>query len=153
VLLDDFGFDAAIDYKQGNLLADIAKSCPDGVDVFFDNVGGAILDAGLMYLALHGRIVICGAIATYNDETPAAGPKQYLRLLTRRARMEGFLFFDYMSRAAEGISAISAWLRAGRLSDRVDVVDGFENAPTALQRLFTGENHGKQLVKIAEPTT
>jgi NADPH-dependent curcumin reductase CurA len=150
--LRELGFDAAIDYKSDNLITALRTSCPNGIDVFFDNVGGPILDAALAFLAMRGRVVICGAISTYNDQSQAPGPKNYMNLLTRRGRMEGFLVLDYVHRAAEAVSAISGWLREGKLKDRVDVVEGFENAPAALGRLFTGENLGKQLVKIAEPS-
>jgi len=149
-LTQELGFDAAIDYKRENLITALRTHCPNGIDVYFDNVGGTILDCALVFLALHGRVVICGAISTYNDETQAAGPKNYLRLLTRRGRMEGFLVLDYYHRAAEAIVALAGWLREGKLKDRVDIVEGFDNAPAALARLFTGENRGKQLVKIAE---
>jgi NADPH-dependent curcumin reductase CurA len=96
--------------------------------------------------------VICGAISGYNDESLPPGPKNYIRLLVQRGRMEGFNFLDYVHRTAEAITVLSGWLREGRLKDRVDIVEGFENAPAALNRLFTGENQGKQLVKIAEPS-
>jgi NADPH-dependent curcumin reductase CurA len=125
-LVDECGFDAAIDYKSENILTRLRKTCPDGVDLFFDNVGGDALDAALLSLALHGRIVLCGAISTYNHEGAAPGPRNYLRLLTRLVR----------------------WHGEGRLKQRVDVVSGFENAPAALARLFSGENQGKQLVRI-----
>jgi len=147
-LKEQLGFDGVIDYKNENIFTSLRVQCPNGIDVFFDNVGGAVLDAALVHLALRGRIVICGAISTYNDETPAAGPKGYLRLLLKRGRMEGFLLFDFIQRADEGIRAISGWLREGKFKDRVDVVEGFENAPAALNRLFTGGNQGKQVVKI-----
>jgi NADPH-dependent curcumin reductase len=148
----ELGFDAAIDYKRDNIITALRGACPSGIDVYFDNVGGSILDAALAFLAMHGRVVICGAISTYNDQSQAPGPKNYMNLLTRRGRMEGFLVLDYAQRAAEAVSTISGWLREGRFKDRVDVVEGFENAPAALGRLFTGENLGKQLVKIADPS-
>ena len=150
-LTHELGFDAAIDYKSDNLITALRTHCPNGVDVFFDNVGGVILDTALIFLALRGRVVVCGAISTYNDEAQAPGPKNYVRLLIRRGRMEGFLVLDYYHRAGEAIAALSGWLREGKLKDRLDVVEGFENAPAALGRLFTGENRGKQLVKIANP--
>jgi hypothetical protein len=149
-LTQELGFDAAIDYKSENLITALRTHCPKGIDVYFDNVGGSILDCALMFLALRGRVVICGAIATYNDEAPLPGPKNYVRLLTRRGRMEGFLVLDYYPRAAEATSALAGWLGAGKLKDRVDVIEGFERAPAALVRLFSGENRGKQLVKIAD---
>jgi Putative NADP-dependent oxidoreductases len=151
-LIQELGFDGAIDYKRENLISALRTQCPNGIDVYFDNVGGAILDAALVFLALRGRVVICGAISTYNDETPTPGPKNYIRLLIRRGRMEGFLVLDFAHRADEAITALSGWLREGKLKDRIDVVEGFENAPAAFNRLFTGENQGKQLVKIAEPS-
>lgn len=148
-LTDELGFDGAIDYKRDNLITALRTHCPKGIDVFFDNVGGIILDTALIFLALRGRVVICGSISTYNDEAQAPGPKNYVRLLLQRGRMEGFLVLDYFHRAAEAVTALSGWLREGKLKDRLDVIEGFENAPAALGRLFTGENRGKQLVKIA----
>jgi NADPH-dependent curcumin reductase CurA len=147
-LVRELGFDVAIDYKNDNVLTALRDGCPAGIDVYYDNVGGPTLDAALALLALRGRVVICGAISTYNDASPGPGPKNYLNLLVRRGRMEGFLVIDYLHRAAEAMNALSGWLREGKLKDRVDVVEGFENAPAALARLFKGENIGKQLVKI-----
>ena len=149
-LVDEYGFDAAIDYKQEDVRARLKELCPKGVDVFFDNVGGDILDAALARLAMRGRVVLCGAIARYNDAVQAPGPKNYLNLIVQRGRMEGFVVLDYMPRAAEAVGALSGWLKEGRLKDRVDVQQGLENAPAALARLFKGENRGKQLVRIAE---
>ncbi len=147
-LLDEFGFDAAIDYKHENLVTRLRQDCPNGVDVFFDNVGGDALDAALLALARHGRVVICGAISTYTQSGPVTGPRNYLRLLTQRGRMEGFLTSDFLPRAPEAIARLAEWWREGKLRQRVDVVEGFENAPAALARLFTGDNQGKQLVRI-----
>lgn len=147
-LTGELGFDAAVDYKNDNLITAVRAACPRGIDVYFDNVGGAILDVALAFLAMHGRVVICGAISTYNDDSAAPGPRNYMNLLARRGRMEGFLVLDYVHRAKQATDALSAWLRAGKLKDRVDIVEGFENAPAALARLFSGGNVGKQLVKI-----
>ncbi len=149
-LTSELGFNAAIDYKRENPITALRTHCSKGIDVYFDNVGGTMLDCALMFLALHGRVVICGAISTYNDETPLPGPKNYTRLLTRRGRMEGFLVLDYYARAAEAMAELAGWLREGKLKDRVDVALGFDSAPAALARLFSGQNRGKQLVKIAE---
>jgi hypothetical protein len=149
-LVEEYGFDAAIDYKSEQVGKRLKELCPKGVDVFFDNVGGEILDAALARLARRGRVVLCGAIARYNDTSQAPGPKNYLNLLVQRGRMEGFIVLDYMPRAAEAVAALSGWLKEGRLKDRVDVENGLENAPLALGRLFKGENRGKQLVRIAE---
>ena len=147
-LTEELGIDAAIDYKSEDVSRRLRETCPDGVHVFFDNVGGAVLDAALERLAFHGRVVLCGAISRYNDVRPPPGPANYLSLLVQRGRMEGFIVLDYMPRAGEAVAALSGWLRDGKLKDRVDVVDGLENAPAALGRLFKGENAGKQLVRI-----
>ena len=149
-LTAELGFDAAIDYKSENVGERLKELCPKGINVFFDNVGGDILDAALSRLALRGRVVLCGAISRYNDSTLSPGPKNYVNLVTRRGRMEGFIVLDYMARAGEAVTALSQWLNEGKLKDRVDVQHGLENAPAALARLFKGENDGKQLVKIAE---
>jgi NADPH-dependent curcumin reductase CurA len=151
LLTEELGFDAAIDYRSEDVADRLKALCPKGIDVFFDNVGGEILDAALARLAMNGRVVLCGAISRYGDDQPAPGPRNYLNLLMRRGRMEGFIVLDYMKRAAEAVGALAGWLREGRLKDRIDVVEGFEQAPAALARLFTGENRGKQLVRIADP--
>lgn len=150
-LVEDLGLDGAVDYKTENLAGRLRELCPSGIDVFFDNVGGPALDVVLLLLALRGRIVICGGISHYNDARPTAGPANYLALISKRGRMEGFLVLDYLSRSGEAVSALSGWIRDGRLKDRVDVLDGLENAPAALLRVFEGKNRGKQLVKLASP--
>jgi NADPH-dependent curcumin reductase CurA len=149
-LTEELGFDAAIDYKSENVKARLKELCPKGVDIFFDNVGGPILDAALARLAMRGRVVLCGGIAAYDAAEPPPGPKNYLNLVSKRGRMEGFLVFDYMPRAAEAIGALSGWVKAGELKYRVDVQHGLENAPAALRRLFEGKNEGKQLLRVAE---
>jgi len=143
-------FDAAIDYKFENVAARLRELCPKGIDVYFDNVGGDLLDTALAQLAMRGRIVICGAIATYNDSELRPGPKNYMNLLVKRGRMEGFLVLDYMKRAPEAVMPLFSWVQRGELVDRVDVKEGLENAPATLRRLFAGENQGKQLLKIAD---
>ena len=149
-ITSELGFDAAIDYKSENVMSRLRATCPAGIDIYFDNVGGRILEAALMNLAFHGRIVLCGAMSAYNDIAGAPGVKNYLKLLIQRGRMEGFVVMDYVARAFEAVDALAAWHREGRLKDRVDVEMGLENAPAALGRLFEGKNSGKQLVKIAE---
>src|SRR5271165_6280659 len=149
-LTAEAGFDAAIDYKAEDVQARLNELCPKGVDVFFDNVGGDILDAALAGLAMRGRVVLCGAIAIYNATEQPPGPKNYLNLLLKRGRMEGFIVFDYMPRAAEAIGALAGWVQAGRIKYRVDVQHGLENAPATLRRLFDGRNEGKQLLRVAE---
>jgi NADPH-dependent curcumin reductase len=149
-LVDDLGFDAAIDYRAEDVRAGLRQHCPNGVNVYFDNVGGDILDAALTRLARHARIVICGAISQYNNTTPVKGPSNYLSLLVNRARMEGMVVFDYASRYPEAIGNIAAWIAAGKLKSREDVVDGLDKFPETLLKLFNGENFGKLALKVAE---
>ncbi len=147
-LTDELGFDAAINYKTDNVLQAIGAACPGGVDVFYDNVGGDILEAAIFNLALRGRIVLCGAISQYNDEVPRPGPRNLGMLISKRGRMEGFIILDYLPRAAEAIMALAAWVGEGKLKYRTDVVDGLDNAPAAFHRLFTGANTGKVMVRL-----
>ena len=147
-LTDELGFDAAINYRTDDVRSAIRTACPNGVDVFFDNVGGDILEAALGNLALRGRVVLCGAIATYNDTAPRPGPNNLSLLISQRGRMEGFIILDYMSRANEAIGELAGWVMGGDVKFAVDVVDGLENAPSALDRLFTGANQGKVMVRL-----
>ncbi len=148
-LREDLGVDAAIDYKAENPFEAVAAACPDGVHVFFDNVGGPILDAALSQLALFGRVVLCGAISQYNATEPK-GPPGYLNLIAKRGRMEGFIVLDYLKRATEAIGPLATWVQERKLRYRVDIVDGLERAPEALNRLFDGKHDGKLLVRIAD---
>jgi hypothetical protein len=150
-LVKTAGFDAAIDYKSEDLGARLSALCPNGIDVFFDNVGGAVLNEVLARINLKARIVLCGSISRYNDETPAPGPSNYFNLTAKRARMEGFIILDYGPRFPEAIEALGRWQREGKLVQKEDVAVGLENAPRTLMRLFTGDNFGKQLLKIADP--
>jgi NADPH-dependent curcumin reductase CurA len=145
---DELGFDAAIDYKSGDVAARLAQEAPDGIDLYFDNVGGEILEAALAQLALRGRIVLCGAIAGYNDRKGARGPANYTMLIIRRARMEGFLILDYAGRFPEAQQEMASWLAEGRIVSSEHVVEGLEHAPEALNLLFTGGNIGKVVVKL-----
>jgi NADPH-dependent curcumin reductase CurA len=149
-VVNTLGFDACIDYKAGNVKAALKEHCPKGVDVYFDNVGGEILDDVLTKLARGARIVICGAISQYNNTTPVQGPKNYLSLLVFRARMEGMVVFDYTERFPQAIAELSGYLRDGRMQSREDVVHGIENFPDALLKLFSGENFGKLVLQVAE---
>lgn len=149
-LTKEAGFDAAIDYKSEKLERRLLELCPNGIDVFFDNVGGLILDAALANLAMHGRVVICGAISMYNEKAPPPGPRNYLSLLVKRGRMEGFIVLDYRERAGEAVAALSQWVREGRIKHEEDIQVGLENAPDTLLRLFDGRNRGKQLLKVAD---
>ncbi len=142
--------DAAIDYKAEDVAAALKAHCPKGIDVYFDNVGGDILDAALARLALHARIVICGAISQYNNREAVRGPANYLSLLVNRASMTGMVVFDYAARYGEAARAIAGWMAEGKLVAKEDVVEGGVAAfPAVLRRLFTGENFGKLVLKIA----
>ena len=145
---DTLGADAAIDYKNEKVSDALKAACPDGVDVYFDNVGGEILDAVLKRLKRHARIVLCGGISQYNAGGEARGPSNYLSLISARAKMEGFVIIDYLDRAGEAIAEMGPWVLAGKLKGKVDVVEGLENFGAALRRVYTGANFGKQLVRI-----
>ena len=148
-LVDELGFDAAIDYKTENVAEALKTHCPDGVNVYFDNVGGDILDAVLTRLARGARIVICGAISQYNNTTPVKGPANYLALLVQRATMTGMVVSDYYDRAGEAAMVMAGWIASGKLKTREDIVDGLDAFPKAFDMLFSGANHGKLVLKVA----
>jgi NADPH-dependent curcumin reductase len=150
MLLEEFGYDAAIDYKSEDLVPALREKCPDRVNVYFDNVGGEVLDAVLARLARGARIVICGAVSQYNEST-MRGPSNYMALLVRRARMEGFVVFDFASRYADAAREMAGWMSEGKLVGREDVVPGIETFPETLNKLFRGENTGKLVLQVAEP--
>jgi NADPH-dependent curcumin reductase CurA len=148
-LVDDLGFDAAIDYKAGDVRSQLCEHAPDRVDVFFDNVGGEILDAVLLRMARGGRVVISGAISQYNATEPPPGPANYMQLLVMRASMTGFVIFDYANRFREGAAELGAWLQAGELRSREHVVQGdIQQFPEVLLSLFRGENTGKLVLAL-----
>jgi NADPH-dependent curcumin reductase CurA len=147
--LRSIGFDAAIDYKHEDVKVELKRHCPKGVDVYFDNVGGEILDAVLTQLAMHARIVVCGAISQYN-EAKIQGPSNYLSLLVNRASMTGMVVFDYASRYGDAAREMAGWLASGQLKTREDVVEGLETFPDTLLKLFKGENTGKLVLKVAD---
>ena len=149
-LVDELGFDAAIDYKAGDVREGLRAHCPKGVNVYFDNVGGDILDIVLTRLTLHACVVICGAISQYNNTTPVKAPSNYLSLLVNRARMEGMVVFDYADRFPQARRDIAAWIAAGKLKSREDVVEGLQTFPETLLKLFNGENFGKLVLKVAD---
>lgn len=149
-LLDELGFDAAIDYKAGELSKRLREACPDRINVYFDNVGGEILDTCLMGLALNARVVICGAISQYNNTSKMSGPSNYMSLLVNRARMEGFVVFDYAARYAEAVMQMAKWIGEGKLKTREEIVEGIDTFPDALLKLFRGENTGKLVLKVAD---
>jgi NADPH-dependent curcumin reductase CurA len=150
-VVEALGASAAIDYKDEDVSRRLAELCPGGVDVYFDNVGGSILEAAIGRMNLHGRIVLCGMISTYNDAVPAPGPSNLFELIVRRVRMEGFLLSDFASSFAEARGVLARWLEEGKLNAVVDVQEGFENIPKTFLRLFSGTNIGKQTLKIADP--
>ena len=147
-LTDELGFDVAINYRTENVARALKESCPKGIDVFFDNVGGEILESALANLALRGRVVMCGAISQYDDATPPPGPRNLSVLISQRGRMEGFIILDFLPRAGEAIAQLATWVMAGQLKYKVDVLEGLDRAPEALRKLFDGSNEGKMLVKL-----
>jgi NADPH-dependent curcumin reductase len=146
-LTDGLGFDAAIDYRNEDVGAALDRHCPGGIDIYFDNVGGDILDLCLARLATGARVVVCGGISRYNATGPLPGPKNYFNLVFRRARMDGFIVLDYAHRFDAATRQMRAWIEAGRLTQRVTVIDGFDALPRALIQLFEGFNTGKLMVK------
>ncbi len=151
VVVEQFGFDACIDYKEGNLAAALKQHCPGGVDVYFDNVGGPILDAVLGRLAPKARVVLCGVISSYlTGEHP--GPANYVNLLAKTALMQGFNALEMWDRFDEAFADLRRWEQEGKLVHRETVFDGIESCVDALNGLFTGANIGKMLVKVGEPT-
>ncbi len=149
-LVEELGFDGAIDYKTENVMEALKAQCPNGVDVYFDNVGGDILDAVLTRLARGARIVICGAISQYNNTAPVKGPANYLALLVNRASMTGIMVADYYPRAMEAMIGMGGWIAEGKLKSREDIHNGLENFPEVFAKLFSGENNGKLVLKVAK---
>ena len=151
-LVHDLGFDSAFNYKTtGNYVEALKKHCPNGIDCYFDNVGGTITDAVFPVLNSKSRISICGQIAQYNATSPEPGPRNFIYLLTKQARAEGFLVYQFADRYPEGIAQMAKWIAEGKLKYREQIVEGFETAPAALIGLFHGDNTGKMLVRVAKP--
>jgi len=148
-IVHELGFDAAIDYKSEEVSPSLRKHCPEGIDVYFDNVGGAILDAALAQLRMHARVVICGAISQYNNTGPITGPSNYLSLLTNRATMKGMLVLDYADRYAQAGVEMAGWMVAGKLKSREDIVEDLATFPETLLKLFKSENTGKLMLKVS----
>lgn len=149
-LTRELGFDGAINRRTADVAAELRRLCPGGIDIYFDNVGGAILDIALGQMKLHGRIPLCGMISGYNAAEPPPGPRHFANILLRRLRVEGFIIIDYADRFMEAAAHLAQWLAAGTLRYRLDLVDGLEQAPRALNRLFTGENTGKLAIRVSE---
>jgi NADPH-dependent curcumin reductase len=148
-VVKELGFDACIDYKAGPVRDGLKQHCPNGVDIYFDNVGGEILDTVLTRINRKARIIICGAISQYNNTTPVKGPANYLSLLVNRARMEGIVVFDYADRYPLAISELAGYLKAGKMKSKEDVVAGLDTFPQTLLKLFNGENFGKLVLQVA----
>ena len=149
-VVKELGFDAAIDYKTEDVRKSLRTHCPDGINVYFDNVGGDILEAALANLARGARIVICGAISQYCSTGPMKGPSNYMSLLVNRASMTGMVVFDYADRYAVAGREMGGWMAAGKLKSREDIVEGLETFPDTLLKLFKGENTGKLILKVAD---
>ncbi|MGD0588395.1 MAG: NADP-dependent oxidoreductase [Thermoplasmata archaeon] len=151
-LVRECGFDGAIDHRSDDVGDRLSALCPDGIDIYFDNVGGTVLDVVLERLRQGGRIVLCGGTSRYGAKVEPPGPINYLALVMCNGRMQGLLARDYVGRFPEARAAMASWIRSGQLAPKEDVVRGLENAPKAFARLFTGANLGKQLLKIADPS-
>jgi NADPH-dependent curcumin reductase CurA len=149
-VVESYGFDECLDYREGHLARRLHESCPKGVDLYFDNVGGEILDAVLSNIAMKGRVVLCGAISQYNAMEKSRGIANTSMLIMRRGRMEGFLVLDYGSRFQEAQMDLAGMVLEGTLAHHEHLVQGIEHAPEALNLLFTGGNHGKTLVVVDE---
>ncbi len=149
--LTELGFDATINYKQEPVLSRLRRLCPDGIDVHFENVGGPILDAALAFINKGARVVLCGLISQYNEVVPPPGPRFIGNILMRRAKIQGFIVVDYEQRFPEALGPLAQWLKEGRLRYRTDIVEGLEQAPVAVNRLFDGANTGKLLVRVSAP--
>lgn len=149
-LTEELGFDAAVDYKADDLRKRLKAACPDGIDVYFDNVGGDILDVVLTLINMKAKIVICGAISQYNNKTQIKGPSNYLSLLVNRASMEGMVVFDFASRYSEAAQQLGIWLSEGKLKSKEDIHEGIEKFHETFLRLFSGEKVGKLVLKVLE---
>ena len=148
-LKKDLKVDEVINYKKDDILESLKEKCPEGIDIYFENVGGETLDAALTLMNNYGRIPVCGLISMYNDwETP--GPKMFRNILMKRLTVKGFLVSDYLDRYAESLEALSEWMAEGKIQYKVDIVEGIENAPSAVNKLFTGENTGKLVIKVSD---
>ena len=148
-LKNNLKVDEVINYKKDDILESLKEKCPEGIDIYFENVGGETLDAALTLMNNYGRIPVCGLISMYNDwETP--GPKMFRNILMKRLTVKGFLVSDYLDRYAESLEALSEWMAEGKIQYKVDIVEGIENAPSAVNKLFTGENNGKLVIKVSD---
>ena len=150
MLVNEFGFDGAIDYKSEDINKALSKLCPNGADVLYDNVGGRILNECLAHIAMNARIAICGIISRHKTDNSNFGPENYANLIFKRATMEGFIVIDFMSEAGVARKKLKQWIQEGKINCKEDIQEGFENAPNTLKRLFEGKNKGKQLLRISD---
>lgn len=150
MVVERYGFDECIDYKNDDVPKALKSACPDRIDIYFDNVGGETLEQALVRIGMKGRIIVCGAISQYNNaaDEPMAGPRNYMQLLVQRARMEGFVVFDYAARFPEAIMEMMGWIQEGKLQLDEHIVDGIDSFPEALRMLFDGRNTAKLVVKV-----
>ncbi len=149
-ITETLGFDAAVNYKSEDVGEQLRRHCPKGIDIYFDNVGGTILDQILMQINVHGRIVICGLISQYNATEPVPGPYNFSSILTQRIRVQGFVILDYLDRVQEAIEDLGKWLVQGKIKYRIHVMEGLEKAPQAINMLFDGSNQGKLIIQVSE---
>lgn len=149
-IVNELGFDAAIDYKSENIYTALKQKCTNGIDVYFDNVGGLILDAALSKLNMHARVVICGAISQYNNTSKVKGPSNYLSLLITRSTMQGMVVMDYAAKFGEAAQQLGTWMQQGKLKSKEDIYEGIENFQETYNRLFTGDKKGKLVLKVIE---
>jgi NADPH-dependent curcumin reductase len=149
-VVDELGFDACINYKTQNVATELHKACPNKIDVYFDNVGGSILNDVLGQINVGARLSICGAISQYNATELTPGPSNYITLLTKRSKMQGFIVTDFAARFPEAVQQLAQWVIEGKLKHKEDVVDGLENAPIAIHKLFKGTNTGKLIIKVED---
>ena len=152
-LKNDLNVDGVINYKTDNLNSKLKELCPNGIDMYFDNVGGEITEAVINRFNIGGRMSICGQISGYNSETLQPGPRNWINILVKRLKVQGFIVFDYQARAGEAFVDMSKWMAEGKLQHKNHIVDGLENAVTSLKMLFSGENNGKMIVKISEESS
>lgn len=149
--LTSLGADEVIDYKNEDMAARLAETCPEGVDIFFDNVGAETLEAGIDAMKEGGHIIMCGQIANYNAAEPSPAPRNMFRVISNRLTLQGFILLDYIDQFDTATQDLISWLMEGKLQGKEDIQDGFDNIPTTLLRLFTGENNGKQLLRLGDP--
>jgi NADPH-dependent curcumin reductase CurA len=149
-LINELGFDDAIDYKSENIYTAVKRKCPKGIDVYFDNVGGIILDAALSKLRMYARVVICGAISQYNNKSKIEGPANYLSLLVTRSTMQGMIVMDYVKDYAKAAKQMGIWMQEGKLKSKEDIYEGIENFHETYNRLFSGDKKGKLILKVKE---